>query len=172
MNLPTPQDILQANMKSNWVHWSRECATDSAVFETVVNYMLHAEMPQARRAAEIVRLTFGIDQTIMDPYIKEMLIRAQEDIHPGILRCIMYCLQRMNVPIEFQGKVLDLCLPLITHPVQPIAVRVFAMCAAYQISKEHPELYEELAQIISDRIPFEGPAFRSRGRKILNRTWK
>jgi len=63
-------------------------------------------------------------------------------------------------------------MPLIIHPDQPIAVRVYAMCAVYQVSKKHPELYDELAHIILERMPFEVPAFRSRGRKILDRTWK
>jgi len=57
-------------------------------------------MPLARKAAEIIRLIFGLDRTIMYPYIEDMLVRAQEDVHPGILRRIMYCFQRMKIPLE------------------------------------------------------------------------
>ena len=60
-----------------------------------------------------------------------------------------------------------ICFSFLQNPKEPIAVRVFSMTVLAQIAKKQPGLKKELTLMIEDQLPYAGPAFRSRARKVL-----
>lgn len=79
----------------------------------------------------------------------------------------MRTLQFAQIPDAFHARALNVCFGLLTDPHESIAVKVFAMTVAAGIAKESPELKKELRIVIEDQLPYAGPGFRARARKVL-----
>jgi len=79
----------------------------------------------------------------------------------------MRFLQFMSIPKKYQGATLNLCLRFLSNKKEAVAVRVFAMTVLANLSKELPELKNELIPLIEDEMPYASAGFRSRGKRLL-----
>ena len=68
-----------------------------------------------------------------------------------------------------QGIVADVSFRFLSDPKEPIAVKVFSMEVLFKMAKYQPEIGRELKLIIEDQLPYSGPAFSSRARKVMQR---
>jgi hypothetical protein len=91
------------------------------------------------------------------------------DAHPAVKRNTIRLLQEVEIPKRFHGRIMNLCFNYIISPAEKIAVKAFSLTVLERLAKEYPEIRQELITTIQDRMPFETPAFRSRGKKILQR---
>lgn len=82
-------------------------------------------------------------------------------------RGVMRTLQFAQIPARFHARALNVCFRLLADPHESIAVKVFAMTVAAGVAKENPELKKELRIVIEDQLPYAGPGFRARARKVL-----
>jgi hypothetical protein len=46
-------------------------------------------------------------------------------------------------------------------------VKAYSIQILQNIARKFPELKQELVQVVQDRMEFETPAFRSRGKRVL-----
>ena len=61
----------------------------------------------------------------------------------------------------------NLCFDYIFSPVEKPAVKASSLTILANLSKEYPDIKQELKTIIEDRWNVETAAFRARGKKIL-----
>lgn len=108
---------------------------------------------------------------LIAPYLQEMIDRMlQPDVHRSVKRNVVRILQFMDIPEEHQGNVMNICFDLLADPKEAIAVRVFSMTVLDNLSKQYPEIRQELKTIIEDEMQHEpSAAFISRAKKILAR---
>lgn len=165
-------DFSRAMMKKNWVEVALRCTVDADYWQAVISNFLEDDHREFRHCSEVVRLVCDRNPALVAPYLEALIQKAQHTRREGSLRCVMHCLQTLPIPEEMEGKVYDLCFPLISDLTKPIAVRVFAMTAAYHVALKYPELFSELSEIIRNLLPHEGPAFQNRGAKILSKSFK
>lgn len=91
--------------------------------------------------------------------------------HDAVKRNIMRLLQFAEVPVKYQGPVIEHGFRLM-DPKEPVAVRVFAMTVVANLARQHPDLKKELKLVIEDQLPFGSAAYRSRSKKILRQLEK
>lgn len=107
---------------------------------------------------------------LVSPYINEIVhLVDREGNHDGIKRNMLRILQRMKIPEELEGRLLNSCFRLLTDKREAVAIRVFSMQVLANLSQLYQDIRPELKIIIEDELPYARPAFVSRGQKILKK---
>lgn len=88
-------------------------------------------------------------------------------IHDSVKRNTVRLLQQIVIPKKFHGSIMDICFKYISSPNEPVAVKAFSLSILHDLSKQYPEIKEEMRLIIEERWPHETAAFHSRARKFL-----
>lgn len=99
------------------------------------------------------------------PYLVDVLFR--KDVHPAVIRNSVAILERIEIPKQFQGKVMQACFKFLEDHSTPGAIKAYSMTTLFNLSLQYPEILGELKSVIESRWEQETPAFKSRGRKIL-----
>ena len=76
-------------------------------------------------------------------------------------------LEKLDIPEDQEGELLDICYNAIKSNHEPVAIQVYAMAIISKFARAYPELTYELTLIIEDKWDYASPAFKSRAGKIL-----
>ncbi len=93
----------------------------------------------------------------------------KKGIHAAVKRNTIRLLQNVTIPEKYQGDVMNICFDYIQSNVEKPAIKAFSLAVLYNLSKQYPEIQQELKTIIEDRQDFESAAFNARARHILKR---
>ncbi len=91
----------------------------------------------------------------------------QKDLHDAVKRNTIRLLQEISIPEKYQGDVMNICFDFIISPTEKPAIKAFSLTVLENLSKEYPEIKQELKTVIEDRWDYETAAFHSRAKKIL-----
>jgi hypothetical protein len=125
-----------------------------------------------QRAAWPVGIIGELHPEWMIPYMDQMIAILKRPCHDAVVRNTVRLWQNMDIPETWQGDIFELCFGYITNPQTAIAIKAFSMTVCENISKNYPELKEELAVAIQDQMEFGSAGVRNRGQKILNKLKK
>jgi len=89
------------------------------------------------------------------------------NLHDAVKRNTVRILQDIPIPAKLHGEVMDICFGYITDPKEKVAVKAFSLTVLQNLSRQYPDIRNELKLIIEERWPHETAAFRSRAKKIL-----
>ena len=159
--------ILKEHSKNNTLRIARWIGNDKQRFRELMDLFLKGEYRVTQRAAWIVRHCADRDHSLVAPYLDKMLDRMlAPDVHVAVKRNAVGILQGIDIPKRLRGKVATICFDFLESN-EPIAVRVLSMSVLANIAKCEPDLNKELRLIIEQRMPWEGPAFHARAKRIL-----
>ncbi len=165
MNLE--QEILKEHSKQNIVRLADWVGADRKRFKELMELFLKGEYRVTQWAAWLVSHVADRHPELLTPYLDKMLKRMIEPgVHVAVKRNVIRILQFIELPRSLYGKVATICFDFLESN-EPIAVRVFSMTVLVNIAEHEPDLKKELRLIIEQRMPWEGPAFQSRAKKIL-----
>lgn len=137
-------------------------------FKELIQYFLGKESRLAQLAAWSLSWAAIQKPEMIQPYLKDLVaILQKKETHPALIRSTVRILERIEIPEEFHGEVMNACFGFIETPSTPAAIKAFSLTTLFNLSKTYPEIKGELKLIIEDRWDTETPAFKSRGRKIL-----
>jgi len=91
----------------------------------------------------------------------------QKDLHDAVKRNTIRLLQEISIPEKYQGDVMNICFDFIISPTEKPAIKAFSLTVLENLSKEYPEIKQELKTVIEDRWDYETAAFHSRAKIIL-----
>ena len=114
-----------------------------------------------QRAAWPVGIIGEKKSELLTPYIREMIKAASNPLHNAITRNVVRAFQYMSISEKHEGEVYDFCFRNVTDLSQPIAVRCFSFRTCLKIAKKHPELVNEVVELITLLEPDESPAVQS-----------
>ncbi len=137
-------------------------------FKELMAIFLDEHYRLMQRATVPVEQCVKKNRQLLIPYLPQIIkLLSSTSSAPSLKRNLLRTLQYIDIPAKYNSKLLDICFSLLMDPKSPIAVRVFSMTVAANISSNFPEIKKELFSIISDRMPYESPGFVSRGKRIL-----
>lgn len=126
-----------------------------------------------QRAAWVVSVVAEKNPHLLQKYLRLFIeLLGQPGKHDAINRGICRSLQFMAIPEKHEGKVLDLMFLLMRSGKEPIAVKVFAMQVAANLSEKYPDIAPELKSTITAMLPDGSAGIKSRGKNILKRMEK
>lgn len=144
---------------------------DSATrFKALVEVFLGGPYRITQRAAWPLSICVERHPQLAEPYYDQFLnFAVRPGVHAAVKRNVMRLLQFVTIPRKVQGKAMKVAFAFLQDRKEPIAVRVCAMTVIERIAEDKPDIRRELCVLIEDELPFAGPAFRSRGMKILRK---
>jgi hypothetical protein len=154
--------------KMNSVKVSLMVGTDEDLFAELMDCMLSTDKELSRRAAWAMSFCYREHPFLFDKYVGKFVELMNSKIyHDAVLRTITQSLENMDIPEEYEGMAYEYGMEILLDPHAPIAVKAYSIQILQNIARKFPELKQELIQVVQDRMEFETPAFRSRGKRML-----
>jgi hypothetical protein len=105
---------------------------------------------------------------LLTPYLEKLILNLRNNnLKDATKRNTVRVLQDVEIPENMHGILTDICFQYLQNPSEAIAIKVFSMTIIHNLTKQYPELKEELKFILEEQIPFQSAGFRSRAGKIL-----
>ncbi|WP_430897070.1 MULTISPECIES: hypothetical protein [unclassified Paraflavitalea] len=121
-----------------------------------------------QRAAWPLSLIAEENPQLIRPYFgKLMKLLHDESQHPAIPRNITRLFQFVTLPEKYQGELMDYCFKSILDLKAADAVKASAITILDNLCKIYPEIRSELVTALETQFQYEGPAYQSRARKVL-----
>lgn len=163
------QALLQDRSKEHIQRLMKYIGDDQERFDRLIALFFTADKEMIQRSSWLMSDCCMQHPFLIDKHLKKLLDYLQPDSHVAIKRNTVRILQVCALPEDLLGEIADKCFSFLENTQESIAVRVFSMTVLERIVDQVPELAPELCFIIEAGLPYEGPAFLSRGKKILHR---
>jgi hypothetical protein len=135
----------------------------------VIHAMQNTKATIAWRAGWVLDHFERQNKIALLPYLNQLLEILLQTPHHGVQRHIARILGNAPTSEIEDGRLVDACFNWMLNPKTPIAVKVNAMEIIGNLCSTYPELGQELKAIISDGYATGTAAYKSRGRKILEK---
>lgn len=89
-------------------------------------------------------------------------------IHDAVKRNTLRILQEIDVPKKYQGTVMNSCFQWVESPVEPVAIKVFALTVLVNLAKLYPEILPEIKLLVQSQLPNQTAAFTNRVKRLLH----
>lgn len=162
------EEILKEHSKSQKDKIVKWIGNDQKKFDQLFQLFLDDENVVMQRVA--YPLSFVVEQ--YPGLIKKHLPKLIKNLrkpghHNAIVRSTIRILQDVDIPGKLHGDVMNICFDYITDPQEKPAIKAFSLTVLQNLSRQYPDIKNEIKVIIKERWDQETMAFRSRARKIL-----
>lgn len=149
------------------VHW---IGADADRLAALIDIFLGDEYRLTQRSAWVVRYVGESHPNMMQPYYP-MLLEAldRQPVHDAVKRNALNVFEDVEIPAEYYDTLADHCFNYLSDPKEPIAIRCASMTVLEKITRQIPELREELRLLLEEQSEFESAGIRSRAKRILQR---
>ena len=160
----------QNHTKQQALKISEYACSSAKHFKALIQCFLSNEYRVAQRAAWSVSWAAQKKPVLIQPYIKNLVEQLlRKDVHDAVIRNSVRILQKIEIPVQLHGELMNSCFQLLEEPLTPVAIKAFSLTTLFNLSKIYPEIKDELKLIIEDRWNYETAAFKTRGKLILNK---
>lgn len=162
------EEILKEHSKAQALKIANHACSGKQHFKALMKCFMSEEYRLAQRAAWSVSWAARKKPEMVRPYIKDLvLVLQKKEVHKAVVRNAVRILEALDIPETFHGDVMNACFGFIETPSTPAAIKAFSLTTLANLALTYPEIKAELKLIIEERWETETPAFRSRGKKIL-----
>jgi hypothetical protein len=166
LNLRTT--LLAERSKAQTTRIIKWIGSDQKRFDELFHLFLNDEYRVVQRAAwPLSYCVISNPQLIRKHFAKLVKSMKKPGLGDSVKRNTVRLLQHIEIPTKFHGDIMSSCFDYIIDPKEKVAVKVFSLSILDDLSKQYPEIRQELKTIIEDRWDSETAAFRSRAKKIL-----
>jgi hypothetical protein len=103
--------------------------------------------------------------TWLEPYIDDLITWLPTSVS-STQRDTLRSVTKYGIPNKNEGAWIDICFDFLLDPDQAVAVKVHAMEIAFRLTKKHPDLKNELLDVIDQFYEVSSYAFQARARKV------
>ena len=160
--------ILAEHSKANCNRIVNWIGTNQQRFDELFRLFLVDEYRVVQRAAWPLSNAVMAHPLFIQKHFGKLIRKLEKPgIHDSVKRNSIRLLQYVSIPEKFHGKIMNRCFEYISSPHEAVAIKAFSLTVLQNLSRQYPEIRQELKTIIEDRWDFESAAFRSRAKKIL-----
>lgn len=141
---------------------------DPARFNELFHLFLHDEYRVNQRASWPMSYCAIAHPELMKKNMGKLIMNLQKlRLHNSIKRNTVRLLQSVDIPVKYEGTVMDICFKYIEDPKEAVAVKAFSISVLGKLAKKYPEIIPEIKLLIEDHASFQTPGFRSRAKKVV-----
>lgn len=161
--------ILAEHSKANCNKIVRRIGNNPQRFDALVRLFLTDKDPRVvQRSAWPLSELVALYPALIKKHLGKILVYVTKPgLHDAVKRNTVRILQFIDIPQQYQGRVMNLCFEYLIDPAEKPAVKASSLTVLHNLSKQYPDIKQELKTIIEDRWEFETAAFHSRAKKIL-----
>lgn len=164
------ETILAEHSKANCNRIIKWVGENQLRFDELFSLFLNDEYRVVQRAAWPLSYIVIAHPRLIQKHFSKMLKNLHKPgIHDSVKRNTLRLLQEISIPQRFHGEVMNTCFDYIISPTEKPAVKAFSLTVLENLSKQYPDIKQELKTVIEDRWDFETVAFHSRAKKILKK---
>jgi hypothetical protein len=144
---------------------------EPALFNLLLDVAIAGEKQYAQRAARIVCLCTTRFPEFFQPHCSRV-IRELKNIHSeGALRNFLKIIAEVPLKLTNRDKsiLVNQCFDYLVSHEYAVAIRVFSMQVLFNLSREIPEIGEELFRILEEQSPEASAGYQSRAKNILRK---
>ncbi|MFV0531336.1 MAG: hypothetical protein ACK5MD_07840 [Flavobacteriales bacterium] len=139
-------------------------------FDILMQLMLNEDYRISQRASHTLQFCTDLYPFLVLPYTESFIALLKENPIDGIKRCITRAWEKIDLPEEFQGEIVQMAFDFVQNPKEAIAVRAYGVHILYNLTKKYPELATELNLVLLDIIEYENsPALLNCSKKVLRK---
>jgi hypothetical protein len=162
------ETILSEHSKANCTRIAKWIGSNQQRFDELFDLFLNDEYRVVQRAAWPLSYAVIAHPKLVQKHFAKLLKNLKKPgLHDAVKRNTVRLLQDIDIPKRYQGDVMNICFDYIISPVEKPAVKAFSLTILQHLSKQYPEIKQELKTSIEDRWDIESAAFKSRAKKIL-----
>ncbi len=171
MDLET--EILERHSKQQVLRIVSWIGSDKRRFRQLMNLFLHGEYRVTQWAAWVISNCADKHPRLIIPWLTPLFKRMEEPgVHVAVKRNVLHILEWVEIPKSLLGAVVSRCFEYLGSESEAIAVRVYSMAIILRVSKNEPELRNELRASIEQMLPNAGPAIRALARFVFKQLQK
>ena len=139
-------------------------------FAQLIAVVTGPEADLARRAAWPMSFIVEAMPEMAAPHLPALVaLLRQKKLHNAIPRNVTRALQFIEIPEGLHGEVLNHCLSYIQDLQEKAAIKAFSLTILHKLSHIYPEILTEIQTIVTERIPYESPAYKARAKVFLKK---
>jgi len=162
------ETILAEHSRSNCNKIVKWVGHSQKRFDELFNLFLHSEYRVNQRAAWPLSYCVIAHPVLISKNFSKLVKNLHKPgIHDAVKRNTVRLIQHINIPKKFHGEIMDICFSYISSNEEPVAIKAFSLTILHNLSKQYPEIRQEIKLIIEERWQYETAAFHTRARKFL-----
>ena len=147
---------------------ARYIGSDQERFSELMELVLGDDDQLSKYSSWVVQHCLQKQPQLINRHLEAMIQNLDKsNLNDSVVRSTLKALAETGIPEHLQGRVLQLCFDYLLDPKVAVAIRVHAMQAIFNISKNEPDLLMELREVIQEWMPYGSAGFRSLCSKIL-----
>ncbi len=163
------ETILKEHSKKNCDKIVSWVGDDQKKFNQLFNLFLNAEYRVTQRAAwPLSYCAIQHPSLIKGNFEKLVNNLRRPGLHDSIKRNTVRLLQHVDIPVEYEGSVMEVCFNYVERPGESVAVKAFSLSILGKLAKQYPEIIPEIKLLINAQISHQSAAFKSRAKKVLD----
>jgi hypothetical protein len=104
----------------------------------------------------------------MNNKFEELISKLQEPhLHDAVKRNGVRLLQYVDIPVEYQGAIMNICFGYVESPREAVAIKAFSLTVLGSLATQYPDIIPEIKLLVQDQLPHQTAAFVSRAKKLL-----
>ena len=138
-------------------------------FKEVLDLALHDIPKVSARAGRVVFLCTEKYPKLLDPYIHEIIRKIPTLKNRGTIRTVLK-LVTLYPDLDDDnelGILLECCFEYLNGKDYSIAEKVYGMEIIFNISKQYPEILNELIAVVKEQLPYASAGFKARAKILL-----
>lgn len=159
--------LAKEHSRANTDFIAKAIGNDAAEFKKIIDIIFNEAAPIPQRASWLLQVIPRTHPELIKPYVKLFIDSVSGFKVDSIKRGMMFSLSLQKIPEKLQAKALNICFEFMLSANETVAVKVYAMELASNITKQHPDLQNELIAVIEDQLPKTTAAFHARAKRVL-----
>lgn len=138
-------------------------------FDELFNLFSSDEFRVVQRAAWPLSYAAIAHPRLIQKHLSRLIRNLRNPgLHDAVKRNSVRILQQISVPARLRGELMNTCFDYITDPAEKPAIKAFSLTVLQNLSRQYPDIKQELKLVIETQWEHESAAFRSRAKKIMN----
>jgi len=144
------------------------------LYKYLIDISLTEKSPICWRAVRVVDLCAEEYPYLFLPYIELIICKLDELYIEGLRRGFCRILIRYTSSIKGDSlsKLIDISFRWLLSPNQAIAIQAYCMNILFEISKQEPDIQNELILVLEDRQPYFSSGMIGSSRKVLKKLYQ
>jgi hypothetical protein len=162
------EQILKEHSKANCLLVAEWVGNSQQRFDELFALFLNDEYRVTQRASWPVSYCAEAKPAFIKKNFASLIKNLQQpNLHAAVKRNTIRLLQYADIPVKYQGPVMDICFSYVASPTEAVALKAFSLTVLSNLAKQYPEIIPEIKLLIEDQLPHQTAAFKSRAKAFL-----